>query len=422
MPADQTQAARLLTLLPELDRAVCVEHRPADQEFARLCRAHREWGARDRRFFGDALFAFFRWRGWLAELLPSRPEAALALAGWLDGLEHPALQRLAAQAGLPLNGAAPEDLTAKARIVSTLLGAETKPEQLVPDWWPERLATPDGATPAAAFTRQLAALQRRPPVWLRVPPENMPAVLDFFNPAQPRARTDDRVAGAIAVTPPANLPGLRTATGVAAIVQDLASQCVGLLCAPQAGERWWDVCAGAGGKTLHLAALMNHTGSILATDIRADALHELERRAAAAQVGIVRTQPVAAVPLTEKFDGVLVDAPCSGSGTWHRNPDMRWRSGAADVMARATTQRQLLQRVAHHVRAGGVLVFAVCTMTQAETCAVTAEFTRTHPEFQPDELIHPLTGVRQRSPFWVWPWTGPCDGMFIARWRHRGVR
>jgi 16S rRNA (cytosine967-C5)-methyltransferase len=433
MPAEQTQAARLLQLLPELERAVCVERRPADQSFAQLCRVHREWGARDRRFFGDVLFGWFRWRGWLAELLPAQPAAALALVGWLEGLEHPALRLLAAQAVLklptksgtgfqpvgqrpntgqrPVPPTAPANIAAQAHALSGLLGIDRQPEQLVPAWTPMVLA----AAPGAGLPQYLAAMQRRPPVWLRVAPGRVAAVLNFFG---PRATPHARVAGAIAVTPPANLPGLRAATGIAAIVQDLAAQCVGLLCAPRPGERWWDVCAGAGGKSLHLAALMNNTGSILATDVRPAALHELERRAAEAGATIIQTRRMNVASTDAQFDGVLVDAPCSGLGTWNRNPDMRWRTPATDIATRAATGRELLARVAPHVRPGGALVYAVCTITRAETLDVLADFLRAHPEFQPEACTHPLTGATcDDGIVWVWPWDGPCDGMFIARLR-----
>ena len=414
MPSEQTQGAWLLTLLPELDRVVCAERRPADQEFAQLCRAHREWGARDRRIFGDVLFAWFRWRGWLAELLPTRPAAALALAGWLDGLVHPALCRLAAQADLELSSAVPERIAEKARTLSALLDTEKKIEQLVPDWTPALW----GTAADASLEKHISAVQRRPPVWLRVAPTEVAAVLKFFG---ARATKHPRIASALAVQPPANLPGLRTATGITAIVQDLASQCVGAVCAPHSGERWWDACAGAGGKTLHLAAQMNNTGSILATDVRSAALCELERRAVEAGVKIIRTQHIEPMPVGAMFDGVLVDAPCSGIGTWSRNPDMRWRTTTADVTARAATQRQLLKQVAPHVRPGGVLVYAVCTNTRTETLDVLSDFFVAHAEFQPERFAHPLTGAPVAAGLaWVWPWDGPCDGMFIARLRRAG--
>jgi 16S rRNA (cytosine967-C5)-methyltransferase len=114
---------------------------------------------------------------------------------------------------------------------------------------------------------------------------------------------------------------------------------------------------------------------------------------------------------------VLVDAPCSGIGTWNRNPDMRWRTAAADVAAKAAVQREVLARAARGVRPGGVLVYAVCTVTAAETTDVAGGFGRSHPDFAAEPVAHPLTGERQVGVFWIWPWDGPCDGMFCARWR-----
>ncbi len=116
-------------------------------------------------------------------------------------------------------------------------------------------------------------------------------------------------------------------------VQDLASQVIGQVCAPKAGENWWDACSGAGGKSLQLSSLMQQDnaakgvlGTITASDIRPAALNELEKRAKRAGFNIkVAPWRSDALPVArEAFDGVLVDAPCSCTGTWRRNPDMRW--------------------------------------------------------------------------------------------------
>ena len=110
-------------------------------------------------------------------------------------------------------------------------------------------------------------------------------------------------------------------------IQDLASQAVGLACDPDPGERWWDACAGAGGKALHLSALMQGKGLVVATDINESKLKETVRRARRSPFRNVTTKVwdgkhVAGKP--GSFDGVLVDAPCSALGTWRRNPDARW--------------------------------------------------------------------------------------------------
>ena len=110
-------------------------------------------------------------------------------------------------------------------------------------------------------------------------------------------------------------------------IQDIASQVVGLLCDPKPGETWWDTCAGEGGKTLHLSDLMQNKGLIWASDRAEWRLTKLKRRTGRAKVFNYRSvfwDGGAKLPTKTKFDGVLVDAPCSGIGTWQRNPQARW--------------------------------------------------------------------------------------------------
>ncbi|MCX6997674.1 MAG: RsmB/NOP family class I SAM-dependent RNA methyltransferase, partial [Kiritimatiellaeota bacterium] len=357
---------------------------------------------------------------WLARLLPDRWATAIAAAGWLDALPHPAAQRMQAQAGLTAPPAV--TLADKARTLADLLETPPpfSPAQLVPAWVPERLVQPDGLSPAAARARHLESFQSRPPLWLRVAPHAVPAALAWLNQPAPRAAVHPVLPDAVRVAGAADLHGLRKAVGAVFEAQDLSSQCVGRVCAPPPGARWWDACAGAGGKTLHLAALMHNRGALLATDTRAAALQELRRRAAAAGVTIIRTPPIESVRACENFDGVLVDAPCSGLGTWNRNPDMRWRTEAAVVEACAATQQQLLAQVAPRVQPGGVLVYAVCTVTRVETTDLVGAFLDRHTDYQPDRFSHPLTGREVHGAAWVWPWDGPCGGMFIARLRRAG--
>jgi len=412
----EKQIALVVPLVRQLDGRVREERRPADVALAQLERAHPEWGARDRRFFGAAVFAFFRWRGWLADLLPDRWPLAVAAASWLDALPHPAARALRTQAGLP-EPAPAASLADLGRALAALLARPPfAPADLIPAWVPARLAPPGGLDAAAALDRLLASFQSRPPLWLRVAPAAVPAALAFLDrPAHP-AGAHPVLADAVQVAGPADLHGLRRAIGPAFEVQDLSSQCVGRVCAPQPGARWWDACAGAGGKTLQLAALMQNRGAITATDVRPGALAELRRRAAAAGATIIRTGRDAGA----LFDGVLVDAPCSGLGTWNRNPDLRWRTPAAVVDHSAAAQRRILADAAPQVRPGGALVYAVCTLTRTETQDVVADFLGRQPDFRPDAFAHPLTGAARTGAAWVWPWDGPGGGMFIARLRRAG--
>jgi 16S rRNA (cytosine967-C5)-methyltransferase len=181
-------------------------------------------------------------------------------------------------------------------------------------------------------------------------------------------------------------------------VQDEASQFVARLCAPQPGERVLDLCAGAGGKTLHLAALMKNQGKISAVDLDPDKVRLLAAEAGRLGVTIVETHPGNATRTPEEFRGafdrVLLDAPCSGLGTLRRNPEIRWRIAPADLEKCAQIQRRLLRSAALCVKPGGRLVYITCAVTPEENENVVADFLAVHPAFTrispegiPPELI-----------------------------------
>jgi 16S rRNA (cytosine967-C5)-methyltransferase len=193
---------------------------------------------------------------------------------------------------------------------------------------------------------------------------------------------------------------------------------VGLVCDPDPGERWWDACAGAGGKSLHLAALMKGKGLVVATDTHPGRLKEAVRRARRSPFRNVTTKPwdgkhVAGKP--KSFAGVLVDAPCSAVGTWRRNPDARWTLDDEAVARLAELQGQLLAAASAGVRPGGTLVYSVCTLTLKETQGVIQAFLESHPEFQLDPFPHPFDGTPTNGTLQIWPQEADSDAMFIAR-------
>jgi len=201
------------------------------------------------------------------------------------------------------------------------------------------------------------------------------------------------------------------------VVQDISSQAVGRVADPKTGEEWWDCCAGAGGKALHLMDLMKD-GKLLASDNRIPVLKELKKRARKHGIRHIRTQPFNAVndePFTKTFDGVLVDAPCSGWGTWSRNPDARWRASRRDVVQCATRQLKILNNVKWCVKPGGTLVYSVCTITRPETEEVVMNFLDHHSNFKLAPFANPLTGEQTDGQLQIWPWDADCDGMFIAK-------
>jgi 16S rRNA (cytosine967-C5)-methyltransferase len=380
---------------------------PADAALrAALTRTPHHSAPAERRAVSRAVFACFRWWRWVEEL----PSPAKRIAAALE-----------LQARFERNPAAfkPEALAARA----------------VPDWVRDAIDFP---SPAArdAWLRQL---QREPALWLRV-----------------RAGRESAVAAALGDCVPARHPDLAlpptalryTGTGDLFLsapfragsfeIQDLASQLVGHACAPAPGETWWDACAGEGGKTLHLSDLMQNRGLVWASDRSARRLARLRARAARAEVFNYRAvlwdggpRP----PTRTRFDGVLVDAPCSGVGTWQRNPHARWTTGPRDVAELAAVQARLLDHVAGSLRPGGRLVYAVCTLTRAETTTVADAFTKTHPEFAPipawpiprnqmsdirdQKAAQPVlaSDLQPLASGMLWPHAFDTNGMFLAQWR-----
>jgi len=204
--------------------------------------------------------------------------------------------------------------------------------------------------------------------------------------------------GIILTTPAAGLRETAAFLDGLIRVQDEASQLVARLCAPLPGERVLDLCAGAGGKTLHLAALMKNRGKITAVDLRPDKLRLLAAETGRLGVTIVENDPGNATRTPEAFygafDRVLLDAPCSGLGTLRRNPEIRWRIAPADLEKCSQVQRRLLRSAALYVKSGGRLAYTTCAVTPEENENVVADFlsdhhafTRISPEGIPPELI-----------------------------------
>lgn len=206
-------------------------------------------------------------------------------------------------------------------------------------------------------------------------------------------------------------------------IQDLSSQAMGSVCCPLPGQRWWDCCAGGGGKSLLLASSMQGKGVVVASDIRAYKLQELKHRARRGGFSNITTREWngGTVPSDKaNFDGVLVDAPCTGSGTWRRNPWARWTLQKKDLDELTASQATLLANASTAVRPGGVLVYATCSMFGRENAEIVHSFLQTHTNFRLDPFINPLSGNGNTDGMLqTWPWDGDCDAMFVARLRRK---
>ena len=356
---------------------------PADGLLRRELRDAPRLDPRDARDAARAVFSYFRWLGWLDT---NRPRS---------GQIRRALELADAFARNP-EGTPTKELLART----------------VPDWTWRQI------DPSVHWTR---ALQTEPTLWLRARREC-------------RMRLSEQL-GSCRPAPFAALPDALEYSGSADLfrtpefkhglfeIQDLTSQAVSIICAPQPNEKWWDACAGEGGKLLHLSDLMRNRGLIWASDRAEWRLEKLQRRTARASVYNYRAKPWdggAHLPTRTLFDGVLLDAPCSGLGTWQRNPHARWTTAAGDVTELAALQFELLAHAAGAVKPGGRLIYAVCTLTTAETVEVADRFSAHRPGFEPLPFAHPCQPESPpESQAFFWPQDSHGNGMFVAAWRRR---
>lgn len=387
-------AASILAGLARGDRA--------DTALRAYFESHRYLQPPARRAVSQAIFVYFRWLSWLDP--KASPQKRLEQAGELQ-------QRF----NTDPKAIKPEALAVRA----------------VPAWIWDELSLPDEEA-RAAF---LSQLQRDPALWLRARPGQAAALAkSLFAAALPdlsnfQFQISNGAIDALRFTGVQDLFKTEQFKTGEFEIQDLASQLVGLACAPQPGETWWDACAGEGGKTLHLCDLMRNKGVVWSTDRHTGRLETLKRRAARAKLFNYRTavwDGSARLPTKTRFDGILVDAPCSGVGTWQRNPQARWTTTPEDVTELAATQLALLNHVAGSLKPGARLVYSVCTLTRRETTEVTAAFTANHPELEPapvfpspSSAISPPPSVPMGTMVTLWPHELNANGMFIAAWRRR---
>ncbi|MBR0458328.1 MAG: RsmB/NOP family class I SAM-dependent RNA methyltransferase [Victivallales bacterium] len=437
-PHSKTCADAVVQLL----RIALLERHPADRALAGFLKENHQLGSRDRRIISETLFSVLRWWGWLRHLVPQDFEAAvtkgttlerklryeefyaaLSAAWLLDGREE-----LPPSAGwwLVHTGIHAQDLPslppnaevhARRKYLRPFFENEMPPlplEDLLPAWAFAEVNMP------RHWHEMIAWLQVRPPVWLRAQSNDIDRVVGQLTAAEIRVTRHERIKHALkAHFVGVNLRTLPVYQDGFLEVQDVASQAVGLVCAPQPGESWWDCCAGAGGKTLHLSWLMQGKGTILATDKRVYKLEEdLRRRARRAGRSNIQCKEWLGIDVPRwhnQFHGVLVDAPCSCSGTWRRNPDARWTTRPQDLDELTTLQASLLENASHGVRPGGTLVYATCSMFRRENQDIVNAFLQKHPEFQLEPFLSPLTGEPSNGMLQTWPWDADCDAMFIAR-------
>jgi len=395
-PAARLQAA--IELLAVIDRGEA----PADGCVSEYFRARRYAGGGDRRAITERVYGILRHRGWLHWCLgddAGRTARELVLADLVlsDGLAPDQLSSLCSG-----EGHAPAALSPDEAALSRTLSAPAGPP---PDWvignFPPWLEDQLRRRFADALVAETTAFEARASVDFRVNRLRLD-----------REAARSRLAAEGIETTPGDLSLLclrlserKDLRGAALFregaiePQDEASQLAALLVEAAPGQQVVDFCAGAGGKTLALAAEMANRGQIYALDLSARRLQQLAPRLQRAGVRNVQSRVLNRKAqawldsLAGRMDRVLVDAPCSGSGAWRRNPETRWRLEAGRLEHLVATQQDLLRQAAGLVRPGGRLIYAVCSLLPAESEDVVETFLGNAPDFRP----LPIGEVWQRA-------------------------
>ncbi|THD73237.1 RsmB/NOP family class I SAM-dependent RNA methyltransferase [Thalassobius vesicularis] len=422
-------AARLqatLDLLTDVERTA----RPVDAVTSSFFRSRRFIDEQDRGAMLELLYALLRHQArlgwWLARLGHADSPRAQLLA-WLILGQGRSPSNVARQ----FDGAkfAPAPLSDAERALLAGLRNHTIEHPEMPD--AVRLECPDWAMAplrqrfGGAFAKEMAATLTPPPLDLRVNPirasraEVLKGLHKLGLEAEATALSPNgiRLPERLSL---ARLPGLKTGE---IEIQDEGSQLVALLVDAQPGERVVDFCAGAGGKTLALAAQMNNRGHLVACDVNESRLKRCAERLRKAGLHNAETRLLASE--TDKwvkrrkggFDRVLVDAPCSGTGTWRRNPDARWRAPELGLEALIALQSRILASAARLVKPGGRLVYATCSLLPEENEAQVAAFLAANPAFRVVPLAEAapnLTGLTPAEYLSLTPARHDTDGFFAA--------
>ena len=361
---------------------------PADAVISNWTRTHRFAGSKDKRAIRELVYrdlrqgARYRWLSSLAGADPESPRARMILASEQEGAGTARARFDGSQYGPATLTEAETSQVAKLHEVS-----KSKP----PDWvtcdCPEDLFRLLASQWPQTVVEEVQALNTRALVDLRI--NTMRVSMAGVRAALAAAEYD--------VVPTSFSPiGLRGSayTNFSALIpfrrglidlQDESSQLVSLLVSAKPEMKVVDLCAGAGGKSLALSAMMENTGTIMSCDTSMSRLSRMEprrKRLGADNITIRQvTEGEVPVDLNGWADRVLVDAPCTGSGTWRRSPELRWRTGLKDIESYAEAQAALLAAAARMVRPGGQLIYAVCSIFNGEGQDIARGFEKSHAGF-----------------------------------------
>lgn len=420
-PGARVQAA--IDILSNIART----HAPADRVVDGWARASRFAGSKDRAAVSELVYSTLRHRSELAHALKSTDPRLLALGhvALIDGQGSDVAMSLAdggTHAPAPLN-----ENEASALRSAALPGDEVEPwvRCNYPAFLHQELQTAFGAR----LEPEMSALMMRAPTDLRV---------NLLKASRDDAATQLVAEGVEVASAPhspwglrlksrANLPALKSYRDGLIEVQDEGSQLACLIANAKPGEQLLDLCAGGGGKSLALAAMMSNRGQIFACDVDPRRLNNLMPRAQRAGIRNIQIralekwrageQDKSLADLVSRMDCVFVDAPCSGTGAWRRSPDARWRLTELDLAGYRAAQEEVLARGALAVKPGGRLVYVTCSLLPSENEAQINRFLAAHSEFSSEDWRQGLATHPQLSggpALRLSPASTETDGFFIA--------
>lgn len=361
----------------------------ADKVIEKTLKANKKWGSKDRAFVAESFYDIIRWKRRLEfymgeEIQRNNLYNLIATYLLTTDYEIPAFDEFSGIDFRAIEDRFEEEITNPAI------------EQSVPDWLYELIEKDYGKDTHEI----LAALNEQAEVYLRVntlktTTENVIKSLAIEGIEAEAVEGNEH---AVKINHRKNL--FRTAAFQDGWfeVQDISSQLVSDALDPKPGMRVLDVCAGAGGKTLHLAALMQNKGQLIALDIHEWKLKELKRRARRAGAHNIETRPIVAKTIKRLKDGadaLLIDAPCSGLGVLKRNPDAKWKLDQDFIDRITKEQAEILQNHSKVLRKGGRMVYATCSILKEENEQQVKKFLANNEEFSlvsEQTLLPHLTG------------------------------
>jgi len=422
LPGRMAAAIEVLESIEERKRPVSLALRDWGQ-------SRRFAGSKDRAVIGNLVYDAMRRRSLLGFIMQSDQPRALVLATvvreWGQDVEQ-------------LNAAFALDRFAPAPVSEEELALLVSPNPLADAPEHVRANLPEWLVPAFTQTfgqdwlAQGEALCARPPLDMRVNRlksgrERVIKSLKRFDPRPTEiAQTGLRIKAGSGEERTPNVQVDAAYQKGWLEIQDEGSQIVTALCGAAPGQQVLDYCAGGGGKTLALAAMMENKGQIFAHDNdrnRLAPIYERLKRAGVRNVQVREPEEGALNTLAGKMDKVVVDAPCTGSGTWRRHPDAKWRLSAAQLEKRVGEQSQILDEAARYVRDGGELIYITCSLLPDENTHQIEAFLKRNGQFVSIDLkarwlrVFPHAGTRPlfgQNGATLSPLTTNTDGFFIA--------